>query len=75
MKIQKQGFLRLKQIVGDPKTGIEALIPVSSSTWWEGVKSGRYPKSIKLSARCTAWKTSDIQALLDRLEKEERYVD
>jgi len=70
--LHAQSLLRLKQIVGDPKKGIPAIIPVSRSTWWEGVKSGRYPSSIKLSARCTAWRTSDIHALLDRLGKEAR---
>ena len=38
------GYLRLPQIIGDPRRGIPALIPVSRSTWWAGVKSGRYPK-------------------------------
>jgi hypothetical protein len=57
------GYLRLTQIVGDKKAGIPAIIPVSKSTWWAGVKSGRYPKSVKLSRRCTAWRVDDIRAL------------
>ena len=45
-------LLRLKQIIGDPKANppIEAIIPISKSSWWEGVKTGRYPKAIKLGA-------------------------
>jgi hypothetical protein len=41
-------LLRLKQIIGDPRSDppIEPIIPVSKSSWWEGVKSGRYPKAI-----------------------------
>lgn len=37
-----------------PATGLVRLpvvlacVPVSKSTWWAGVKSGRYPKGIKL---------------------------
>lgn len=59
------GFLRLHQIVGDPKATppTPAIIPVSKSTWWAGVKTGRYPKPVKLSERCTAWKVSDIRRL------------
>jgi hypothetical protein len=58
-------FLRIKQIIGDPKAvpPIEPIIPVSRSNWWAGVKSGRYPKPIKLGPRITVWKASDIQSL------------
>lgn len=57
------GYVRLAQIVGDPKAGIPPIIPVSKSTWWAGVKSGRYPKPVKLSERCTAWSVEDIRVL------------
>ena len=44
-------LLRLKQIIGDPRSDppIEPIIPVSKSSWWEGVKSGLYVKAIKVS--------------------------
>lgn len=54
------GFLRLKQILGP-----QGPIPVSKSTWWEGVKSGRYPKPIKLGPRITAWRAEDIRKLIE----------
>jgi prophage regulatory protein len=38
--------------------------PVSRSTWWAGVKSGKFPAGHKLSARCVAWLESDILALI-----------
>jgi predicted DNA-binding transcriptional regulator AlpA len=41
-----------------------AHIPVSRSGWWAGVKSGRYPQPVKLSARCVAWRSQDIAALI-----------
>lgn len=61
------GFLRLPQIIGDPKAEppIPALIPVSKSTWVKGVRSGRYPASVKLGPRTTAWKVEDIRALIE----------
>lgn len=67
--IPKTGFLRLKQIIGDPNANpaIIPLIPVSKSAWWAGVKNGRYPKPIKLGPRITAWRVEDIEILIQRL--------
>jgi prophage regulatory protein len=59
-------YLRLKQIVGDKKAGIPAIIPISKSSWWAGVAKGRYPKPIKLGPRTTVWLSSSVYALLDR---------
>ncbi|MGM0743562.1 MAG: helix-turn-helix transcriptional regulator [Pseudomonadota bacterium] len=39
-------------------------VPVGRSTWWEGVKSGRFPQPIKLGPRITVWREEDIEALL-----------
>jgi predicted DNA-binding transcriptional regulator AlpA len=50
------GLLRLPAIL--------KLIPVSRSTWWAGVRSGRFPQPIKLGPRITAWKAADIAALI-----------
>lgn len=68
--LPETGFLRLKHIIGDPKATppIPAIIPVSKSTFWQGVKSGRYPKPVKLGPRCTAWRISDIRALSDHVD-------
>ena len=67
-KLPETGFLRLNQIIGNPKAEppIPAVIPVSKSTWWEGVKSGRYPKPVKsFGLRITAWRVEDILALIE----------
>lgn len=40
------------------------LIDVSRSTWWAGVKSGRFPKPVKLGPRTTCWRGSDLLALV-----------
>lgn len=70
--IPETGFLRLRQIIGDPKADppIPAIIPVSKSTFWAGVKTGRYPKPVKLSERCTAWRVEDIRELIQKVENE-----
>ena len=64
--LPETGFLRLSSIIGDRKCDppIPALIPVSRSTWLAGVKSGRFPKSIKLGPRITVWRVEDIRSLI-----------
>lgn len=63
-QLPESGFLRLPQIIGDTKRGIPAIIPVSKSAWWAGVKTGRFPKPVKLGPRTTAWNVSQILALI-----------
>jgi hypothetical protein len=63
--IPQCGLLRLWQILGDRRRGIPPIIPVSKSTWWAGVKTGKYPKPVKLSARCTCWRVDDIRKLIE----------
>jgi prophage regulatory protein len=46
------------------------LIPVSKSTWWAGVKSGRFPAGIKLLPRVTVWREEDIRALIETTASE-----
>jgi len=58
--LPETGFVRLSQI-------IPRIIPISKSHWWAGVKDGRYPRPVKLSERCTAWRVEDIRALIERL--------
>ena len=61
--VPETGFLRLKQILGDKKADppVPPIIPVSASTWWEGVKSGRFPQPIKLGPGTTVWRAEDIR--------------
>lgn len=61
--LPETGFLRLPQILGTP--AIPGLIPVSKSTWWAGVRAGRYPQPVKIGQRCTAWRAEDIRALIE----------
>lgn len=67
--LPETGFLRIWQIVGNPKATppTPALIPVSRTTFLNGVKSGKYPRPIKLGERTTAWKVEDIRALIAKL--------
>ena len=56
--LPETGFVRLDTIL--------KLIPVGRTTWWNGVKSGRFPKPIKLGPRTTAWRVEDIQELISQ---------
>lgn len=59
--LPETGFIRLSSILA-PK----GPIPVSKSTWWAGIKTGRFPQPIKLGPRITAWRVEDIRALIER---------
>lgn len=61
------GYVRLSQIIGNSKAipPIPAVIPVCASTWWDGVRKGRFPKPVKLGPRITVWRAEDIRALFE----------
>ena len=63
--LPQTGYVRLKQILGDPKAGVPPIIPISKSTLWTWVKDGFFPKPIKLGPRTTVWRVSDIRKLID----------
>ena len=66
-QLPETGYLRLPQIIGNPKAKppIPAVIPVRKSTWWAGVKIGRYPQPVRtLGNRITAWLLEAIRALI-----------
>ena len=53
------GYVRLPQIL--------KIFPVSKSSWWEGCRSGVFPKPVKLGPRTSAWRVEDIRALMERI--------
>jgi prophage regulatory protein len=55
--LPQTGLLRIKQVL--------QFVPVSRSSWWKGVKEGRYPQPVKLSQRITCWKATDIRRLVE----------
>ena len=59
IQLPPTGFVRLPGILAPVGP-----IPVSRSTWWAGIKDGRYPKPVKLGPRITAWRVEDIRALI-----------
>ncbi len=59
--IPSSGFLRLKQVL--------QFIPVGKTAWYNGVKEGRFPKPIQLSARTVVYRAQDISDLIDRISQ------
>lgn len=54
-------LLRLEQVL--------ERIPVSKSTWWAGVRSGRFPESIRMGERLTMWRESDIDTWIEKISE------
>jgi predicted DNA-binding transcriptional regulator AlpA len=53
------GYVRIKQIMRP-----DGAVLVSRRKWWDGVRSGRYPRPVELGPRITASVAQDILALL-----------
>lgn len=68
---QKAKLYRLRQIIGDPKANpaLEPIIPVSRSSWLDGVRSGRFPKPIKIGKRVVVWRSEDIERLVFSIKR------
>jgi prophage regulatory protein len=58
-QLPTDGYVRLESVL--------AVFPVSRSSWWKGIKDGRYPAAVKLGPRTTAWRVEDIRQLLDTI--------
>ncbi len=54
--LPQEGFVRLPVVL--------AVIGIGRTSWWNGIKKGRYPKAIKLGARTSVWRVEDIRALI-----------
>lgn len=65
--VADSAFLRLPQILN--------LIPIGKSTWWAGVKSGRFPKPVKLGPNITAWRAESIRNLIAELSGEKPQIN
>ena len=60
VKFPRTGLVRIKSILAPAGP-----IPVSKSTWWDGVKTGRFPQPLKLGKGTTVWRAEEIWALIE----------
>lgn len=51
-----EGFVRLPVVV--------KVMGIGKTTWWVGVKRGRFPRPVKLGPRTSVWRVEDIRALI-----------
>lgn len=61
------GFLKLAQVIGRPNANppIPAIIPVSKASWYDGIKSGRYPAPVSIGgSRGKFYRVEDIRKLI-----------
>jgi len=57
-------LIRLPEIIGNKKTGEKGLLSIGATSWWLGVRSGKFPAPVKLGPRTTAWRESDVLAII-----------
>lgn len=62
--LPSEGFVRLSQFLGPGRP-----IPIGKSTWWQGIRNGRFPQPVKLGPGITVWRVSDIRALYARMSQ------
>jgi predicted DNA-binding transcriptional regulator AlpA len=55
------GFIRAAQLI--------KFIPFSRTSIWRKVKSGQFPKPVKLSDNITAWKAEDVHEWIEERGK------
>lgn len=49
-----------------PLNDVLQLLRISKSSWWAGVKSGRFPAPIRLSAKTVRWSRSQILQIVQQ---------
>lgn len=54
-------LIRMKEVL--------EILPISKSTWWEGVRTGQFPKPRKLGDRISCWRLEDILRLVGDVER------
>lgn len=54
-----EGFARLPQVL--------YVLGISKTSFWAGIKEGRFPKPVKLGSRMVGWPVDEIRALIKEL--------
>ena len=60
-EMPENGLLRLPEVL--------RYIPVSKSTIYAKIKTGAWPRPVRITQRLVAWKARDIRNLLERIER------
>ena len=54
-------FVRLREIIGPG-----GLIPISRTSFYQGIRDGIYPKAVRLGKRTSAWRMSELLRVIQR---------
>ena len=54
-------LVRIGKIVGP-----NGLIPVSRSSFYQGIRDGIYPKAVRLGKRTSVWRMSELMRVIQR---------
>lgn len=58
---QERTLLKLKEVL--------EIYPISKTSWYEGIRIGLYPPPIRLGKKTVAWRSTDIEAAINELNK------
>lgn len=69
VQLPTEGFVRLKDILGNPKANppILGIIPISKTSWFEGVRAGKFPKPCKFGVKTSLYRVEDIRNLISEI--------
>ena len=59
LTIPSSGFLRLRDVL--------KFVPVCKTRWYQGMKSGEFPRPVSLGPRAKGYKAEDVRSLIERL--------
>lgn len=60
-RLPDEGYLRLWQIIGGK--GYAPILPISRSSFLEGVRQGIYPKPVRFGKRMDLWRVKEIREI------------
>jgi predicted DNA-binding transcriptional regulator AlpA len=62
-KLPSEGFVRVNQLCNH--NGVRGILSISKSSFWAGVKEGRFPRPVKLGKRTSCWSAADIRRIIN----------
>lgn len=60
-KFPEEGLVRLRQILAP-----EGPLPISRSSWFAGVRSGKFPQPVHLGPRTACYDAAKVRLLFDK---------
>lgn len=63
-QLPETGYVRIQQIIGNPKTGAPGVLPISRETFYNRIRAGVYPRPTKLGPRISMWRVEDVRKMI-----------